>query len=77
MDQLFLQSQLPKKQQKLHYKGIYYHYEKRRQCKHEVITFTPKNTSIPRWVPIFETGSILRLQKNLLLTNNLLTIHWR
>jgi len=24
----------------------------------KVVTFTPKNTSVPRWIPIFETGSL-------------------
>ena len=41
----------------------------------KVVTFTSKNTSVPRWVPIFETGSVLRFTGNLLLMNNLLTIH--
>ena len=26
----------------------------------KVVTFTPKNTLVPRWIPIFETGSVLR-----------------
>ena len=29
----------------------------------KVVTFTPKNTSVPRWVPIFETGSVLRFTR--------------
>ena len=32
----------------------------KKTVKIKVVTFTPKNTSVPRWVPIFETGSVFR-----------------